>query len=121
MTEAELWELLNAYNTAGMTALALYFTVVSSFLIVAYLAGSDLTKYQAIIISGLFVIFAGLFTYGTIGYFERALYFTTRMPAYTDSTFRMNPAMPPIIGTVQCIGIITSLIFLWQVRRSKKK
>ena len=32
MTEAELWELLNAYNDSGMTALTLYLTVVSSSL-----------------------------------------------------------------------------------------
>ena len=39
MSEAELWELLNAYNSAALTALALYLTTASSFLVAAYNGG----------------------------------------------------------------------------------
>jgi uncharacterized membrane protein YesL len=119
MTEAELWELLNAYNSAGLTALALYLTTASSFLVAAYLTAGNLTRYQTLVISGLFVIFAGLFTYGTIGYFERGVYFASRLGEYTDSEFRMRPIMPYLIGLTEAIGVVVCLVFMWQTNRRR--
>ena len=93
MTEAELWELLNAYNSAGLTALALYLTTTSSFLVAAYLTA--------------------------IGYFERGVYFATRLGEYTDSEFRMRPIMPYLIGLTEAIGIVACLVFMWQSNRRR--
>ena len=67
MTEVEAWTLLVDFNTAGMNGMALYLTVASGYLIVAYLAGKQLTTYQVALISVMFVVFALLFTYGVIG------------------------------------------------------
>jgi len=39
MTEFEAWTLLVDFNTAAMNGVALYMTVASGYLIVAYLAG----------------------------------------------------------------------------------
>ena len=68
MSEAELWELVIACNDTGLTAIVLYLTTASSYLVAAFLVGTKLTEYQVTVVSGLFVVFAGLFTYFTIGY-----------------------------------------------------
>ena len=119
MTEAELWGLLNTYNDSGMTALTLYLTVVSSYLITAYLVGADLTAYQVLVVSCLFIIFAGLFTFGTVGYFTRAVYFTTAIKGYSDASVTLSPLIPPLIGSIQIIGILVSLKFMWDIRHPK--
>ena len=51
MTEFETAELTFSLVGYGMTAMALYFTVVSGYLIVAYLVGEQLSKSQMFIVS----------------------------------------------------------------------
>ena len=119
MNEADLWILLGQYNSYGMTAMALYVTVASSYLAAAYLVGAKLTRYEVLVVSGLFVIFAALITYGTVGYFLRAVYFTTLMTTYTESLVRMRPAMPLVIGAMEIFGIGACLKFMWDARHSK--
>ncbi len=121
MSEAEIWELLNDYNTSGLNGMALYLTITSSYLIAAFLIGEKLTRYQVAVISGLFVIFALLFTYGVVGFFDRANYFATLMSQYTDSPFRQRPIMPLVIGVMQCIGVVACLKFMWDVRHPKSE
>jgi len=119
MNEVDLWMLLGQYNSYGMTAMALYVTVASSYLVAAYLAGAKLTRYEVLVVSGLFVIFSSLITHGTVGNFLRAVYFTTMMTSYTESPVRMRPEMPIVIGAMQIFGIGACLKFMWNARHSK--
>ena len=119
MSEAELWELFGEFNSIALTAMALYLTSVSSFLIAAYLVARNLTRYQVSVVTGLFLIFACLFTWGTVGYFLRALYFVTQLREITDADFWMTPVTPYVVGSVEIIGVFVCLIFMWQVRHPK--
>ena len=47
MTEAELWGLIVEYNNTVLSTFALYLTLITGFLIVAFLVGEKLTKRQA--------------------------------------------------------------------------
>jgi hypothetical protein len=120
MNQVDLWSLLGEYNSYGMTGLALYLTVASSYLVAAYLVGNRLTNFQAIVVSGLFFIFAILFTYGTVGFFQRAVFFSTQISGYTHSVIRQRPAVPFIIGALQLIGIVACLKFMWDTRRRRE-
>jgi uncharacterized membrane protein len=73
MTESELVESAALYYSLTGDMMNLYLTVTSGFLIVAYLAGRKLTKSQLIIVSCLYLIFASLATYLTIGYGLRGI------------------------------------------------
>ena len=119
MTEVDAWTLLNEFNNSGMNGMALYMTVTSGYLIIAYLVGKNLTTYQVALISIMFVIFALLFTYGVLGFFDRASYFATQINQYTDSTFRQRRGLAILVGAVNIIGVLACLIFMWQVRNAE--
>ena len=79
-----------------------------------------MTRYLALLVSGLFVIFGGLFTYAAIGYLTRSLEFIMMLGAYTDSAVKMNPMVPTITVILEIIGIFASLFYMWSVRNSKE-
>ena len=121
MSEAELWELVIACNDTGLTAIVLYLTTASSYLVAAFLVGTKLTEYQVTVVSGLFVVFAGLFTYFTIGYTIWALNFQTQTSEYADLIIRMHPITISVIGLVEFTGILGCLKFMWDVRHPKEE
>ena len=57
MTEFELSSLIYVANEAGNTALALYLTTLSAYLIVAYSVGEKLNKSQILFVNCLFIFF----------------------------------------------------------------
>ena len=118
MTDVEAWTLLNAFNNSGMNAMALYLTVASGYPIVAYLAEKILTTHEVVLISVMFVIFSLLFTYGGMVFFSRASFFATQINEYTESAFRQRPVLSMVVGTVQFFGVVSCLVFMWQVRHS---
>jgi hypothetical protein len=63
MTEYELVESIGVYASNSLQALSLYLTMVSAYLIVAFMAGDKLARRQVITINTLFIIGALLFTY----------------------------------------------------------
>lgn len=58
MTEAELWGLIVDYNDSLMTAMSLFLTILSGYLIVAYLSGANVTRMQSGIITVAFILAA---------------------------------------------------------------
>jgi hypothetical protein len=120
MTEAELWELILMSQSNMATFLALYFSVVSGYLIVSYLIGDKLTTLQSTLISGLFVIFGILCTLGTVAFLGRAAF----LLQFTDETYRsplsvVIPYTPFITAAILLIGVVACLKFMWDVRQPK--
>lgn len=66
MSEADLAESFWNAQEMGVNALMLYLTVISGYLVVAYLAGRDLTVSQSRFISSLFVVFAAYALWGVV-------------------------------------------------------
>jgi hypothetical protein len=66
MTEAELVEAVNSSWSLVIDAMGSYMTIVSAYLIAAYLAGEKLTTSQAGIISALFVTMTSLCSVGIL-------------------------------------------------------
>jgi hypothetical protein len=58
MSQADYADLFWNAQEMGINALMLYLTVISGYLVVAYLVGSDLSRNQSRFISALFVVFA---------------------------------------------------------------
>ena len=61
-----------AYHQAGMTATTIYLTVLTGYLITAFVVGSKLTRSQLITITALFVAFATLFAFGAYSFWVYA-------------------------------------------------
>jgi hypothetical protein len=120
MTEAELHEIAALFSTGAMTALSIYLSVISAFLVVAFVVGSKLTRSQLIIVSTLFVLGALFFTYGTAGFFIRQIPIVERLAAlHPDQHYAVYPASVMAIAAIQVLGILACLKFMWDVRHPK--
>lgn len=117
MTEAELWELILLSQGNVTSVAAIYFTVLSGYLIVAYLVGQKLTTTQFITVTGLFTAAELLLTLGFYAFVSRAAF----LMQFTEETYR-SPAsqfispVPWGIVVFSLGGIAACLKFMWDVR-----
>jgi len=120
MTEAEIINSMTEYFGLNAEMLSIYLTVTSGYLIVAYLVGNKLTRFQLVIISGLYVIFAGATTYLAVGYGMRGIHYAESLRNLSPSTpLYSTDAIPGAIAFVLLGGIVASLTFMWQSRHPK--
>ena len=119
MTDAELWGLIVEYNNTVLSTFALYLTLVSGFLIVAYLVGDKLTEWQAAIVTSGFVLSTSLFTLAAYGYGSRAILLIGETSEQYRSGITMSyPALWAYIF-IFILGILACLKFMWDVRHPK--
>ena len=111
MTEYETAELTFSLIGYGMTAMALYFTVVSGYLIGAYMVGAQLSRSQVWIVTSLFVVFAFSLVFGTFSFFAAASSTGER------SLGSIEYWLAPILGLAEIAGIVASLKFMFDIRR----
>ncbi len=106
----------------GIEALMLYFTVSSGYLIVAYLVGASLTRSQVTFLSALFVVFIfyslwGVSQYWAIG--DEARIALEQLGALDQIRLNYLGLNPVVIALpMGILGMIGSLKFMWDVRRS---
>ena len=118
MTFFELAELLRENINAGMGAITLYLTVVTTYLVAAYLAGEKLTRFQTFLTTSLFIVFALVFTFGSVAFFQSTTEITARFGNEVGiSTFPIQFAW--VIGFAEILGILGSLRFMFDVRSKK--
>ncbi len=119
MTEAEMLDHYWNAQSAAMDTLVIYITVVSGYLIVAFLVGGRLTRSQMLFVSTTFVVFSGFALWGTIEYF--AIGFDVvevmRSSAFKSGRVAIDPGL--VAGPLMLIGVIGCLKFMWDVRHSE--
>ena len=104
----------------GINALMLYLTVISGYLIVAYLVGPRLTRFQARFISCIFVVFAlyalwGVAQYWATGDMARQVLAAGEPGKSIGLNYLgLNPAW--IAAPMGVAGIVGALKFMWDVR-----
>ena len=103
------------FVVAAMEAITLYLTILSGYLIVAYAVGRDLSTFQAIIITAIFVVFASFFVTGTYEFFNTANV-THKLLSPETYPERARLYSYWIVGT-QIAGIIAALAFMYDARR----
>ena len=91
--------------------MALYFTVVSGYLIIAFMVGKQLSKSQMIIVSTLFAVFAFILAYASYSFFAEASSVGNR----TGSTIEYW--LPSVIGIAELAGIIAAFKFMLDIRK----
>jgi len=110
MTAFEQAQLAYSLVGYGMTAMALYFTVVSSYLIIAYMVGNKLSRSQLAIVSSLFLVFAISLVFGTYSFFEAA---NSYGGSSSDS---IEYWLAPIVAVAEFAGIVAVLKFMFDIR-----
>ena len=102
--------------------LGIFLSLISAYLIVAYLVGSTLTKVQILTVNILFVVAGITCTIGCTAFLSRAaflLQFTD--PKYRSPGSAFIPIAPYIALVLFILGIAASLKFMWDVRHSKSE
>ena len=113
MDLAEFYQTIASLNDAGMTATTVYLTVVSAYIIAAYVVGRELKKSQLVVISTLFVAFGLFFAFGSFRLYSAA----TRFALREDTDASVYPILAYIIFTVEILGIFAALKFMLDIRK----
>ena len=122
MTEYEIYELLQGtYEKMNVDA-SIYFTLVSAYLVVAFLVGSHLTRIQLFIVSTLYI----LWSLGIINSLYIGLRAAERLEGgliEMESRYYVDDGSTAfwVFGfmLIQVTGIFASLYFMWSVRHPK--
>ena len=119
MTEYEIIDLLQQrYSELGSLSTQ-YFTLVSAYVVVAYLAGSKLSKLQLSIVSTLYVIWAVSNSAAVWNATNTSNYYLATLREM-ESTFPDSTSVPVMYGyliLVQGGSLLGSLYFMWATRR----
>ena len=120
MTEAELLEVAQIGWGNVISLLAVFLTVLSGYLIVAYVAGASMIRQQVIIINMLYILMGGMVLAAMFTMSVRATEWATL--SVEVSVQRVNaPADWTAFGvTAACVvSMLASLKFMWDVRHPK--
>ena len=115
MSEFAFVEAFSALMSASLSAMGLYFTAVTGYLIAAYLIGERLTRSQLMIISTLFVIFALIMIFSGFSMAERAIELEVAFEGERDALDYAGYVL--LISGI--LGILASLKFMADVRNPK--
>lgn len=121
MTEYELLDLMASMEAHMASQFSLYLTIISSYMVVAYLVGNKLTNTQVVIVSTLMILSAGGQTWAlhtTLGrvteYLERKVEFSALTEYEQNFSANTYAWVVILVG-----GLLASLFFMWQVRHHK--
>lgn len=120
MTEFELIEAVNSTMSINGSLVLGYSTVISAYLVAAFVAGEKLNWQQFAIVSILFVFFSGSMVFALWGTGSRVAYLAEALRSIDPQhpiryTYGFRNGVVVITG----VGILASLKFMWDIRRSK--
>lgn len=122
MTEAELIESWALFLANSQSAMTLYLSILSGYLVIAYLVGNKLSRMQAGLISTLFFFATGYCTAILTTWWQRALEFANEASAINPERVVSNfQGFVYVTGGLFSLGILACLYFMWDVRHPKNK
>jgi hypothetical protein len=122
MTEAELWELILMSQSNAWAITAIGTTVLSGYLVVAYLAGARLTRSQVVIVNSLYIVsqLGGMIA-GHAAMTRAAFLLDFTSPEYIPPTAASMQTAPLHGVLVGLMMLVASLVFMWQIRHPKSE
>jgi hypothetical protein len=122
MTEYELVDALNGMTSNLLAGQAVYLTMLSAYVVIAYVAGKNLSIYQVSFINLVFLVFM------TVSFFT-AWTSMTRVFEVSNSLNELTGVDPQLNDIGEKIGIgfvyvrlvltVGALMFMWQIRHTK--
>ena len=120
MTESELVEAITSYLAVAQTSTATIISLLSAYLIGAYLAGDKLTRFQVLVVTALYLYVMVVVAISAFGSMSKARHYAAELKALNpnDVTFlNDHSAVLAAVAAATCIG--ASLWFLWSIRHPK--
>ena len=123
MSEYEIIDLLQQrYSELGALS-AQFFTLVSAYVVAAYLVGDRLSRIQLLIITVLYVIWAAANSAAVWNAMNTTIFYLKNL-SEMGSTFPDTSSVPVTISylfLVQGGSVVGSLYFMWSTRRRALK
>jgi len=114
MNSAEFAEAFSALMGASFSAMGLYVTAMTGYLIAAYLVGEKLTRSQLFIVSTLFVVFTMVMTLAGFSLAERAIQLELEFEGQRDAL----DSASYVLAALQFLGIYAAIKFMRDIRKS---
>jgi hypothetical protein len=120
MNEAELVEAWGLFLGNSQTALGLYLSVLTGYLIIAYLVGNKLTRVQVLIVTVLYVSASAIITLWFFAWWSRALEFAMEAKQLNpDRQVANSIGATWAITSMLVMATVASLYFMWSMRHSR--
>jgi len=105
-------------QSAGISAVTVYMSVLSGYLLVFYVAGEKLSSRQSVFITMLFIMFSVIPVWASYEYWSSAME-AARLLEQDFLLIRLdiNPAI--FLVPLMVVGIVGCLGFAWEIRRPK--
>ena len=125
MTGAEWFEAYTNASSNGLTALAILLTLVSGYMVIAYLVGEKLTVFQVTLVNSMYVLSGStllLSNYGSV--LDSTTARTQAGLLVSELAMIMGIDASPtllasLVAGINTLFIVISLLFMWQVRHPK--
>lgn len=122
LTEYELADLAMSAQASATPTTALFVTIMTGYLIVAWLVGNKLTRTQVVFINVLFIFFQLSLVVGWSLRWEIYYKYTTILNSIEPTLWDIGyPAVVVAFSIMMCASIPGCLKFLWDVRHPKPK
>ena len=123
MTEYELVDLLRSGVANMLAGQAIYFTQLGSYLLVAYLVGSKLTKFQVSFLNFLLIVMGVTGMSGFLATLRSNFDARDRLIEMGSSQVTMSTEISSAASftfvAFRVVVLIGCLVFMWQVRHPK--
>ena len=122
MVEAELLEISNMAWGNSIALVGLVITLISGYLIAAYIIGANITSSQSVIIN---ILYLGFVSFLIISYFAFSLGATELdIIAFEMSTQRSSEPRAEFayaVGVFMSFCVLASLKFMWDIRHPRSE
>lgn len=120
MTEYEALDLAQSTFSNALAAYAVFLSIVSGYLITAYLVGSDLTHLQVRLLTLLFLIVVAILIWSMSAYAYWGDAFSTLARGQDRVRTMMTPQswMPAFLAIINSLTAFGCVFFMWNVRRT---
>jgi len=122
MTPYEFADLSQSTFGNSMTCFALILSVVSGYLVTTYLVGAKLTRFQATILTTIFLFVMVFLAWSMSAYAYWGTFYGSQNKGDVALAEYFRPGVWAV-GTVAILNLLTiamCLLFMWNVRTSKE-
>lgn len=117
--ESMLVDAFTSYMELSISSMAIYLTLVTGYLVVAYFAARELSLKQLVISSTLFIFASSVAAFSSYRYAFIGMKYAARLTelgAPNQSDF-LQPGVY-LYGSILFAGIVAALYFMWSTRSS---
>jgi hypothetical protein len=121
MTEYELVDVIATLSNNMMQAQALFITIFSAYMVVAYTAGKQLSKFQVVFVTFAFLLFSSLMTFGAVQNLDLVWNYADKLYVlnHEEATEIRRNFNIALFYAIRVLLVTGAIAFMWQIRRPK--